>query len=85
MSIIWLIQEQCEYYCVSAIFSYAVVLLILLIYMQPKSLIDVGECIIERVNPWNWIKYSSYVEIVFLDNFVIVRAEAISDNTDNKC
>lgn len=80
-----MIKEQCEYYCVSTILHNSFVQLA---YIQPKSLIDVGECIIERANLCSsskcWIPCYQ-VEIVFLNNFVTVSAEVVSDNTDNNC
>lgn len=54
---------------------------------SPKSLTDASERIIEKENLHSSSKYwvpFYYVQIVSLDNFVMVSAEAVSDNMHKK-
>ena len=63
------------------------VILLSFLVFSPKSLTDASECIIEKENLHSLSKYwvpFYYVQIVFLDNFVMVIAEAVSDNTHKK-
>lgn len=63
------------------------VILLSFLVFSPKSLIDASEPIIEKENLHSlskcWVPFY-YVQIVCLDNFVMVSAEAVSDNTHKK-